>query len=144
MKRFVITSPRFPGTAEIWYSFDGLLCFIDMNDCVMNYQQVKYLLENISPDYETAKGLAAGTALTMTEVPFIITLDDFKREYPYSRNYHLLDPYWPTISKRNQVLAYFRAIQYRKYCERNAHWYKPKIAYSWLSKQEFLNDWRKM
>lgn len=144
MKRFLITSPRFTGTAEIWYNFEGLLCHFDLNECVMDYNQIRYLLENISPDYETAKGLAAGTALKMVEMPFEITREDFEREYPYSRNYHLLVPYWPRMPKKEQVIAFFGAIQYRKYCERNASWYKPKIAYSWLTKKEYLNDWRKM
>jgi hypothetical protein len=144
MKRYLITSPKFTGTAEIWYNFEGLLCFIDLNECVMTYTQIEYLLAQISPDYETARGLAAGTALKMVEMPFEITLEEFKHEYPYSRNYHLLDAYWPKMPRREQVVAFFAAKQYRKYCERNAGWYKPKIAHAWLGKKEFLNDWRKM
>ncbi len=144
MKRFLITSPMFPGTAEIWYNFEGLLCYVDLNDCAMNWSQVKYLWQNISFDYESAKALATGTQLQMVESPFEITLEEFKLHYPYSRNYHLLDPYWPTLGKKIQAQAFFAAKQYRRYCERNEKWYKPKIAYSWLQKKEYLNDWRKM
>lgn len=143
MKRFYITSPGFNGTAEIWYNYEGLLCYINLNDCVMNYTQIKYLLENISADYETAKVLATGTRLVMIEQDFEITLDDFKREYPYSRNYHLLESRWAKLNKKEQVAAYFSAIQYRQHLARNK-WQNPMIADTWLSKKQFLNDWRKL
>jgi hypothetical protein len=55
----------------------------------------------------------------------------------------LLDALWPKISKVNQVLAYFGAIEYRKYCKATS-WYNPKIAASWLANKEYLNDWKNM
>jgi hypothetical protein len=143
MKRFYISSAKFTGTAEIWYNQEGLLCFINLNDCLMDYRQIKYLIQNISPAYETAKGLAAGTELVMQENSFEITLEDFKREYPYSRNYHLLDSRWAKLNKKEQVTAYFSAIQYRNFLKRNT-WQNPMIADTWLSKKQYLNDWRKI
>jgi hypothetical protein len=88
--------------------------------------------------------MLAGGNIQIKEEDFDISLEDFEREYPYSRNYHLLKALWPKLPKKEKVLAYFAAIQYRKYCERNAHWYKPKIAETWIKKQEYKNDWRKM
>jgi hypothetical protein len=143
MKRLNITSPGFTGTAEIWYNYDGLLCYINLNDCVMNFTQIKYLLANISVDYETATALAAGTKLEMTESDFAITLEDFKREYPYSRNYHLLENRWAKLNKKEQLTAYFSAIQYRQYLARTT-WQNPMIADTWLARKQYLNDWRKL
>lgn len=144
MKRYIITAPNFKGYVEIWYNFDGLLCFVNLNYCVLSIEQIRYLFMNLSPRLETVTAIQTGTALRVKEEPFEITLDDFKREYPYSRNFHLLDSFWPSMSKKHQALAYFAAIQYRNYCKANESWYKPKIAYSWLYKREYLNDWRKM
>lgn len=144
MKKYIITSPAFKGHAEVWYNFEGMLSIINLNYCVMDFKQIKYLLHNLSPELSTVMSIKTGTSLQITEEPFEITADDFKREYPYSRNYHLVDAFWASMSKKHQALAYFAAIQYRKYCRKNESWYKPKIAYSWLHKREYLNDWRKM
>ncbi len=144
MKRYLITSPAYKGYAEVWYNFEGILCFVNLNYCIMDYKQVKYLFQHLSPDVNQVMAIKEGTSLLIKEEPFEITVDDFKREYPYSRNFHLLDSFWPSMSKRHQALAYFAAIQYRQYCKANESWYKPKIAYSWLHKREYLNDWRKM
>ena len=144
MRRFLITSEKVTGEIEVWYNFDGMLCRIDMVSASVDYRQIQYLLQNISPDLEQFKGMLSASSLQIKEVQFELTLDDFKREYPYSRNYHLLDKRWPMLTKRDQVKAFFAAIDYRKYCERNKTWYNPKIADTWLSKKEYLNDWKKM
>jgi hypothetical protein len=145
MRRFLIKSNRFDGTAELNYNDSETLCLIDCTKTNMNAETVyafkkavpvtiAILLEN--------KAFAAGTHII--ESDFEISQSDFEREYPYSRNYHLLDDLWPKIKKADQVKAYFSAIEYRKYCDRNKDWYKPRIAEAWLKKREYLNDWRKM
>lgn len=145
MRRFLLTSERFTGIAEVYYDFDGLLCHLNLVDCCMSYTQIKFLLQNLSPDVQQFEGMLTGTNIKIEEKPFELSLDDFKREYPYSRNYHLLTSLWPKLNRKTQVVAYFAAIQYRKYCERNN--IKPpfiRIAATWLAKEEYKNDWRKM
>jgi hypothetical protein len=145
MRRFLLTSEKFTGTAEVWFNFDGLLCQINLVTCTMDFRQIQYLLQNLSPDVEAFRAMLSGAKLDIKEVAFELSLDDFKREYPYSRNFHLLPGIWSKMSLKEQVLAYFSAIQYRAYCKRNESWnYKPKIAAAWLTKKEYLNDWRKM
>ena len=92
---------------------------------------------------EAAIKMAFTSGTTVIEADFEISLEDFKREYPYSRNYHLLTDRWKKLTKTEQVEAYYAAIEYRKYCKRTM-WYNPMIADTWLSKKEFKNDWRKM
>lgn len=142
MKRFALTSEAFKGTAELWFNFEGLLCRMDFIDAELNYEQLQWLCQHIAPHVDTFQGVMP-KGIQVKELPFEITLDDFKREYPYSRNYHLLDAIWSRYTKKECVMIYFRAIDYRKYCERNA-WYKPQIAATWLNKQEYKNDWKKM
>jgi adenine-specific DNA methylase len=145
MRRFTLTSDKITGEIELWYNFEGMLCRVDLVNTSMSYLQIQYLLQNLSPDVEQFKGMLSGANLAIKEVQFDLSLDDFKREYPYSRNYHLLDARWAKMAKREQVKAFFAAIDYRKYCERNSKWYKqPKIADSWLANKEYLNDWKKM
>jgi hypothetical protein len=144
MRRFIITSERIVSEIEVWYNFDGMLCRIDLVNTNLDYKKTQYLLQNLSPDVEQFKGMLSGASLVIKEVPFALTLDDFKREYPYSRNFHLLATRWSTLNAKEHVRAYFAAIDYRHYCERNNTWYKPKIADSWLAKKEFLNNWKTM
>jgi hypothetical protein len=142
MRRFRLTSDKFKGTAELWFNFDSLLCRMDFIDSELSYEQIQWLCKNVSPHVESFVSLLP-SGIKCTEIPFELTLEDFKREYPYSRNYHLLDAIWSKLNKREHVLIYFRAIEYRKYCERNK-WYKPMIAATWLSRKEYLNDWKNL
>jgi hypothetical protein len=144
MKKFLITSDKFKGTIEVVYNFDGVLTLIDLYDAELSYKQIQYLMHNLSPDVQQLRGMLTGTNLDIKEIAFEKTLEDFKREYPYSRNFHLLEPIWQRMEKKYHALAWYRAIQYRKYCERNNKWYKPKIAASWLNNKEYLNDWRNL
>ncbi|MGQ0739121.1 MAG: hypothetical protein ACT4OJ_08700 [Bacteroidota bacterium] len=141
MHRFQLTSEKFKGTAEAWYNDNGMLCRLDFVTCDLNFKQIKYLLENSSPEIETFKGLLTGTGLEIKEVPFDITVDDFLREYPYQRNTHLVRELWPKLDRKVQVRAFFAAMEYREYCNRN-DWYKPQIPNTWLTKKQYLNNWK--
>jgi hypothetical protein len=141
MRRFLVTSDKFGGTAELIYDTVSL-AVIDLRGCQITAETIsafKRAVPVLVADLATA--FTAGT--TVVEADFEISLDDFKREYPYSRNYHLLDKRWSKLGKVDQVNAYYAAIEYRKYCQRN-EWYKPKIADSWLANGEYKNDWKKM
>jgi hypothetical protein len=142
MRLFLITSEKFTGTAEILYNNADVLCRIDCTQTNMNAETItafKRAVPGLVQDI--GKGFSQDT--TIIESDYTVSLEDFKREYPYSRNYHLLTARWDKMSKTEQVEAYHAAIEYRKYCKRN-DWYKPKIADSWLSSKEYKNDWRKM
>lgn len=144
MRRLLITSPSFSGEAEAVYDQTGRLIRFDVSKTSMPKSIIRVFKEKIPPDISEIELAFKGTHATVVEADFEVSLDDFKREYPYSRNYHLLDALWPKMKKTEQVEAYFAAIEYRKYCERNTSWYKSQIAATWLNKKEFKNDWKKM
>lgn len=142
MRRFLITSEKFEGIAELIYNKSGQLVCIDMRQTSMDAEVIRHFKKAAPVTTEQmAEAFTAGT--TVVETEFEISLDDFKREYPYGRNFHLLPDIWNKMNKTQQVEAYYGAIEYRKYCNRT-DWYKPKIAASWLMKKEWMNDWRKM
>lgn len=143
MKRFQLTSDKFTGTAELWFNFDGTLCRIDLIHAALNYEQIRYILNNLSPDMETVRS-SLPASLHIKEIPFEITVDDFLHQYPYSRNTHLVREWWPKQTRPVHLQAYFGCIEYREYCMRNKSWYKPKVAISWLLKKEYLNNWKNL
>lgn len=144
MRRFLITSSKFNGHAELVYSSADRLMRIDLSVAQMDDDIIRHF-KNAVPVTITAlqMGQGFGPGTTVVETSFEISLEDFKREYPYARNYHLLPPVWSRMTTADQVEAYEAAVKYRRYCNRNA-WYKPKIAAGWLKNNEYKNDWDKM
>ncbi len=144
MRRFIISATAFSGTAELLYLNDRLVTINAIN-AEMSDAQLAYLYKNapvhISGLDQFAKALKTAT---IVEEDFSIDLDDFKHEYPYSRNMHLLPDIWRKMSPTDQVRAWLAAKEYRKYCERQKSWYNPKIAAAWLRNREFENDWKNM
>lgn len=145
MRRFFITSDKFAGSAELLYNEEGCLVFLDFRSTNITIGGVDQLLTAIIPArFTNLEGrLKQFNTLTCVEADFSVTLDDFKHEYPYSRNMHLLPDIWEKMTKTAQVLAWKAAKDYRDYCKRNS-WYKPKIAAAWLKAQEYLNDWKNL
>lgn len=143
MKRYILTGPKIAGQLEIIYR-EGSLIKIDMSDADLVDIQKSWLLKNISlSEMKLEAMMILLKDCTLVQDDYEITLDDFKREYPYSRNSHLLPPIWNKLSASHKVIAWEQAREYRKYCERN-EWYKPKIAAKWLKDKEYLNSWKKL
>jgi hypothetical protein len=145
MRRFLITSPAYSGEAELIYDDSGRLIRMDVVKTNMPADLVRRFKEKIAAHIDGLAQSFNNSSAVIVEADFEISLDDFKREYPYSRNYHLLAKRWDKMSKTEQVQAYYAAIEYRKYCQRN-NVVAPfiKIADSWLHNKEYKNDWRKM
>ena len=144
MRRFVITSPSWDGEAEIVYDAGGRLIRLSVEETDMEALVIEQFKKRVGATIDKVGAIVEGTNATLVEADFNITLDDFKREYPYSRNYHLLDGIWPRLKKSVQVQCYYGAIEYRKWCERQFKNYKPMIAATWINNKEYLNNWKKL
>lgn len=144
MRRFLISSTKFDGHAELIYGSANRLVRIDLTAAVMNDETIRHFKAAAPVTLKALEGgQGFGATTTIVEADFEISLEDFKREYPYARNYHLLPPIWGKLTTAEQVEAYQAAMQYRKYCNRTG-WYKPKIAAGWLKNKEYKNDWNAM
>lgn len=145
MRRFLITAKSFTGSAELIYNDEGLIGSIDMADTNMTPEQ-RHIFKAAVP--LTTKHIEhEGHALvkcTIVEAEFEVSMEDFIREYPYKRNTHLIAAEWQKLTKSEQVQSVLEAKEYRKYCDKNSHWYKPMIAATWLKRKEFLNEWKKL
>lgn len=142
MKQFIIKSPKVEGEVRVVYR-EGLLLKVDFSSAKLGVFEIENFKRKL-PALQEHLNDSFNQDTTIVEHDFEISLDDFKREYPYSRNSHLLLPIWEKMSSADKVLAFYGAIEYRKYCERNSTWYNPKIAAAWLKAKEYLNDWKKM
>ena len=143
MQLFKITNPKYSGEIEVLYNNGTLLKFDFANAQIAN--DVKAAFKNKVPITIEAfmQGTWCGNDTVVVAANYEVTLDDFKKEYPYKRNTHLLQPIWDKMLMSHKIQAVQEATNYTKYSKKN-DWYKPMIAASWLNNKEYLNDWNKM
>lgn len=147
MKRYIITSEKFTGQVELLYKErDGLMLInkIDLSGSNCSAAQIVRIVQAAPVLASAIDSAYRALPVTIVEAEIIVTLEDFKHEYPYARNMHLLPPVWDKMPQTDKILAVTAAKEYRKYCERNQQWYKAKIAKAWLTGKEYLNDWKKL
>lgn len=139
MKQFIIKSPKVDGEITVIYK-EGLLLKIDFSRAKLQAFEIENFKRKL-PAMQDQLRSSFNEHTTIVESDFEISVDDFYREYPYKRNPQLLPEIWNKMSAADKVIAYYAAIEYRKYCDRNK-WYNAKIAAGWLQKKEYLNDWK--
>lgn len=144
MKRYLISSPKYTGDIDVLYDAEGRLVKLDFMGTNCSTGQITGAKARIPADVTQLADAFADTDVKIIPTDVVVTVEDFKREYPYQRNMHLLPPIWEKLSTSDRVQAVYAAIEYRRYCEREKHWYKPKIAAAWLKEKQWLNDWKKL
>lgn len=145
MKRYLLKSQGIKGHVEVIYNMSGVLHRLDFANATASRDQIKnykfaipVMAENIYEQFKE-KGVH------VEEAEFEVTFQDFMREYGYKRNTHLAAKVFPLLTSGEQYKAFVEAIEYRKYCERNASWgYKPMLPEKWLKTKQFLNEWSKL
>ncbi len=145
MKRYCLSAKTFTGEAELIYDDAGALLKIDFSNTSTTVEQRYHIKINVPMTLthleEGGHNLSKSISIIAKDIE--ISFEMFWKEYPYKRNRHLVEGYWPMMNKTDQVTAYLAAIEYGKYCTRNK-WYNAKIADLWLKKKEFLNDWKNL
>lgn len=143
MRLYLISNTKkFKGAVSLVYDKDSILAKVDFTNTDLNSKQIGQMLKLISSS-EGSIGEGFKDADTIiVEGEFEVSFEDFMRNYPYKRNTHLALAYWNKMKKVDQVQAFVAAADYRKHCERERAWYKPKIAVAWLKNEEYLNDWK--
>jgi hypothetical protein len=143
MQLFKITNPKYTGEIEVLYTNGTLLKFDFANAQITNDTKAAFKTKVPVTLEAFMQGSWCGKDTVVVAANYEVTLDDFKKEYPYKRNTHLLQPIWDKMQMSHKIQAVQEATKYSKYCKKN-DWYKPMIAASWLNNKEYLNDWNKM
>jgi hypothetical protein len=143
MKLYLISnSKRYTGAVHVVYDTAGKLAKIDFTNTNLALGDVEKMLPLFSGHVSEVQAKFKNADTVIVEGDFEVSFEDFMREYPYKRNTHKARELWPRLKKEEQVQAFLAATAYRKYCDRENKWYKPKIAEAWLRGKEFLNDWK--
>ncbi len=146
MKKFEISHPDFEGSAELTYN-NGYLVAFSVLETNMPPKMCYDFIRAIPIKEVNLKAYAVQTGSVVVSKNWTYSLEDFKHDYPYARNMHLLPKIWAKLSATDLVKISIATPKYRKWTERekekNAN-YTPKIAYGWLLEKQYLNDWDKL
>jgi hypothetical protein len=142
MRKFIITSPKFKGQAELIYNESGLLVIIDLMNTNMTPEQVHYMKQS-SP--LTTKHLEAGTGIaptmTVIESDYTVTFDMFWEAYDKKINKARALPLWNKLSKTQQVMALTGVKDYNSFLKKE-NWRKKADPENYLRSQMWENEWK--
>lgn len=142
MRRFIITSEKFNGTAELVYGINEQLIAIDMRQASMA-ADVKIAFKRAAPVYLADMSTAFTAGTTVVEADFVISFKQFYDEYPLKRNRYKAEQVFDRMNTIEQVKAYYSLKDFNRYCSRN-QWYTAMIADKYLRNKEYETDWNKL
>lgn len=143
MKRFLITNPKFNGTAEIIYNEKGLLIIIDFSNCVMDDIQISYFKKIVPTQIEALinhNPFSADTSILASEVE--VTFIMFWNAYQKKINRKRAEVLWNKLSKMEQVEAYTGVKPYNKFLQ-NLGWRNKADADTYLRDKMYQNEYNK-
>jgi hypothetical protein len=142
MRRFLITSKKFDGTAELFYNDKGTLCKIDLTNTGMD-EMIVQQFKKAAPATLAKMKSAFSSETMVVEADFDLTFEVFWKEYPLHRNKFKVVRIWNKMNKTDQVKAFASLHAYKKYLTKN-EWQSPMIADRYLRDREFETEWQKI
>lgn len=142
MKRFLITNPKFNGTAEIIYNSAGLLIIIDLANCVMDKIQIAYfkkLVPTIMDDLLNNNPFSVDTLIIASEL--VVTFEMFWNAYQKKINRKRAEVLWVKLSKMEQVQAYSAVNAYLKFLQKTP-WRSKADPDTYLRDKFFHNEYK--
>jgi hypothetical protein len=141
MKRFLITSPAWRGTAEIIYKFDGTLCTINLSDTNMYFMAVDLFKHTVPSNLSDLETAFINRKVTIVEANFEATFDMFWKAYNKKINRKRAEELWNKLPKEQQVLAWAGVAAYDKYLKVN-DWRSKADPETYLRNRYWENEYR--
>lgn len=116
MRRFLITSNKFGGTAEIFYTADEVLCKIDCTDTDMNAETIRAFKKALpSTIQEMIAGgyFTAGT--TIVEAGYRIPFETFWKDYNKKINKARCIPLYEKLNDADTIACHTGIKSYDKF-----------------------------
>lgn len=143
MRRFIITSTKFTGQAELLYNEKETLCMIDCTKTDMDEHTIG-AFKKIVP--VTVPLLLAGHAFSaetiVRESDFIVSFKRFYDDYPLKRNRFRAEKIWEKLNGSQQVQAYYSLSHYKRYLTRTGIFAMGADRY--LADRHFETEWNKI
>ncbi|HEY5391830.1 MAG TPA: hypothetical protein VIJ57_06935 [Hanamia sp.] len=140
MKRFLITSQKFTGQAELLYNDAGVLCKIDVTDTNMSAQTVHQFKASV-PAHTDMLGVAFSNLTTIVEAEYEVSFDMFWKKYNKKVNKSRCMLLWGKLNKSMQVQAFFGIEAYNKFLKKEGDWRKPVDPENYLRNKYWENEY---
>lgn len=139
MRRFLITSPKFTGQAEVIYNAASVLCKIDCTDTDMNAVTIKHFKAAVGAEIASIGALLPNCIIVEAEyeVSFEMFFDKYKKKLNKARCILL----WSKMSKTMQVQAYHGIDAYEKYLKKE-HWMSKAHPETYLRNKYWENEYK--
>ena len=139
MKRFLITSPKFTGQAELLYNDAGVLCKIDCTDT--NMGAAIHQFKQQVPAREGMLQESFSSQTVIIEAEFEVTFDMFWKKYNKKLNKSRCIMLWGKMNKAHQVQAFFGVDSYDKYLKKEG-WRNKADPETYLRNAYWENEYR--
>ena len=140
MRKFLITSPHFKGSAEILYREDGVLIKIDLAQTEMTQGMTEAFKKTVQSHLNYIELAFKNTKATVVEADFEVTFEMFWISYNKKINRKRCEPIWNKLSKPKQVKAYYGIKQYDKYLKIE-NWRQKADPETYLRNEMFDNEY---
>lgn len=140
MKRYLITSPRYTGEAELVYNTKGELIIIDCSQTDM-HPGVMFHFKKAAPVLESELQKAFSSEVIIIESEYVVTFEMFWKKYNHKFNKDRCEGLWNKLSKSNQITAFFGLDKYLKFRRKNPEHYIMHPD-TWLRSKGWGNDYK--
>lgn len=145
-KSYIITSTKFDGEIEIVYDEAGSVCGFELRT-QLNIEQLTKFFGKFPITENDIERYKKSNDANIYEVPEDLSFDTFWLNWCGKQaNKERAKILWDKLPKKDKVRCMWSLKAYKRYMERNAHWYNPQYPDSYLSakKAGWLNDYNKM
>jgi hypothetical protein len=142
MKRFILNSPKFQGNAEIHYNGSGVLCKIDLTNCLMEERVVHHFKAAVPSTLALLlNGNAFSSETSIVEAEYEITFDMLWNAYSKKHNRIRCEKLWKGLSKIEQIEALHGIVAYDKFLKKET-WRSKADPETYLRNQMWNNEWK--
>lgn len=139
MRRFLITSQKFGGQAEVIYNDADVLCKIDCIDTDMNAVTIRHFKAAVGADIASIGVLLPNCVIV--EADYEVSFEMFWKKYNKKINKSRCTLLWNKMNKTMQVQAFFGIDAYDKYLKKES-WRSKADPETYLRNRYWENEYK--
>ncbi|HNP24640.1 MAG TPA: hypothetical protein PKM63_21795 [Panacibacter sp.] len=141
MRKFIITSPSFTGSAEIVFNTAGVLSVIDISQTNMTGYLVDQFKHVVPAQVDLLESAFKKSKATIVEADYEVNFEMFWEKYNKKINKKRCLPIWDKLSKPKKLAALMGIVKYDRFLayKGNREKLDPE---NYLRNEAWENEWR--
>jgi hypothetical protein len=142
MKRYLITSKKYTGTAEVFYNNEGTLVIINCKDTDMDAEIIRSFKRAVPATVpELLESKSFGPDTMIVEAGYRISFEEFWKKYNKKINKYRVIPIYDKLTDTETIECSEGIKPYDTFLERVKARQKLDPE-NWLKQKSWENDWR--